>query len=73
MRVMTDRLYNDLVIAVALGEFLYRYQSANPELSRRAWLLAIDQLSRYDIDPYQSIDALANIDTLRELEASRTD
>ncbi|WP_245800578.1 hypothetical protein [Natrinema saccharevitans] len=59
-----DRLRDDLMIAVALAEFSYRHQDTDAELARRAWVLADKIRETYDLDSYQSIDALRVVDEL---------
>lgn len=61
-------LQDDLMIAVALAEFSYRHQDTDPELARRAWVLAAKILDTYDIDSYQSIDALRSVAELEPAE-----
>ncbi len=57
-RMSIDRLRDDLLIAAALAEFSYRHQDIDSELARQAWVLAAETLDTYDLDSYQSIDAL---------------
>ncbi|UHQ96076.1 hypothetical protein [Natrinema halophilum] len=57
---------DDLLIAVALAEFSYRHEETNPDIAERAWTIATGYTSKYDIHPYEAIDALRVLD---ELEA----
>jgi hypothetical protein len=52
------RLRDELVIAVALAEFSYWHQATDPELSKRAWQLAVDRLADVPVEPYESLEAL---------------
>ncbi len=49
---------DNLLIAVALAEFSYRHQKESPRLAARSWQLAVSRLAKYDIDPYEAVDAL---------------
>ncbi|MXV62088.1 hypothetical protein GS429_08440 [Natronorubrum sp. JWXQ-INN-674] len=42
---------DDLLTAVALTEFSVHYEDVDPELSRRARMLAADRLLDYDLEP----------------------
>ncbi|QCC60772.1 hypothetical protein NP511_02175 [Natrinema thermotolerans] len=53
-----DDRRDDLLVAVALTEFSVNYESADPELSRRAWQLAADRLVDHDVGPAEAVDAL---------------
>ncbi|WP_228442400.1 hypothetical protein [Natrarchaeobaculum sulfurireducens] len=55
---MSDRKRDDLLIAVALTEFSVQYEGVDPELSRRAWLLAADRLLEYEVEPREAINCL---------------
>ncbi len=59
---------DDLLTAVALAEFSYRHQTEDPELSRRSWQLAVDRLSGYPIDPYESLEALREVTEREAIE-----
>ncbi len=63
-----DRLRDDLLIAVSLAEFSYRHQDTDPELAKRSLALADKKFDTYDIDSYQSIDALREVDELDSAE-----
>ncbi|MBZ6496419.1 hypothetical protein [Natrinema longum] len=54
----TDQNYDDFLTAVALAEFSYRRQRENPRLAARSWQLAVSRLAKYDVDPYEAVDAL---------------
>ncbi|WP_226008254.1 hypothetical protein [Natrinema salinisoli] len=56
--MFTDQHRDDLLTAVALAEFSYRWQSDSPRLAARSWQLAVSRLAKYDIDPYEAVDAL---------------
>ncbi|MDF9747952.1 hypothetical protein [Natrinema salsiterrestre] len=48
----------DLLIAVALTEFLVHYEQADPKLAEQAWQLATDRLLEYDVEPCEAVDTL---------------
>lgn len=50
---------DDLLIAVALSEFSVYYEQVDPELSKEAWQLAADRLTRYDLEPREAVNVLS--------------
>lgn len=61
-------LRDELVIAVALAEFTYWHQETDPELSKRAWQLAVDRLADYPVEPYESLEALRAVNDRESAE-----
>ncbi|WP_137288616.1 hypothetical protein [Natronorubrum halophilum] len=49
---------DDLLTAVALTEFSAHTEDIDPELSRRAWQLAVSRLIKYDVQPEDAVDEL---------------
>jgi len=56
--VSLDDHREDLLIAVALTEFLVHYETGAPEFAEPAWQLAADRLVDHNIGSAEVVDAL---------------
>lgn len=49
---------SNLLIAVALARFSHEFEAADPDLSTRAWELAIDHAGREGLRPSEAVGQL---------------